>query len=172
MDSASPCVDDMHPDNCEMAVDLGELAEGGETEATGFLPMLTDEDWFLVAFPSREPSFADAGVPDAGTGDGGGVGDAGLPLNLAGGGAPNIELVADDATMVIEVRLRCGAALACGDSTARELTSWSFVDDASEEAGSGAYSTRDVAWPESVYVKVSRRGGPVTCEGYTLRITR
>lgn len=161
----------MHPDNCEMAVELGAVGEGEDTEATGFLPMLTDEDWFLVTFPSRPPAPADGGVDeDAGTGMD--AGPPGPPVDsLAGGGSPSIELVAADSTMVMEVRLRCGAALACGDSTARELTSWSFVDDASEE-GLGAYSTREVAWPETVYVKVSRRGGPVSCEQYALRITR
>jgi len=123
----------------------------------GYLCPREDEDWYVVDIPS---GFAiDGGVPDGGT--------------MQGGGMPRVELVSGDATMVMEIRMRCGAALACGDSTARELLEWSFVDDqGSVDGGTAGYTTRDVPWPERVYIKVSRKGGPASCEDYTLTITR
>jgi len=151
VDTGPACVDDAIPDDCDMAQELGSLDPGGSFSVDGKLPTLADEDWYAFDVP---PGFS---------------GDAGTPM--AGAGMPTVELVAPDATMVMEVRMRCGAALACGDSTARELLSWSFVDDQSME-GDGAYSTRDVPWPERVYVKVSRRGGTANCEGYMLNVSR
>jgi len=141
-------VDDAIPDDCEGATELGTLDVGGMLSVMGKLPTLVDEDWYAVDVP--------AGFVD--------------PL-MAGGGAPRVTLDSGDATMVMEIRMRCSAALACNESTARELLEWSFVDDQSAE-GAGAYSTRDVAWPERVMIKVSRRGGPATCEDYTLNLTR
>lgn len=163
-DTAPACVDDAIPDDCEMADELGTLDVGGAFSVDGKLPTLVDEDWYAFDVPPGYPAAADAGV-DAGV-DGGPP-----PVPMAGSGTPHIELVSSDATMVMEVRTRCGAALSCGDSTARELLQWSFTDDQSLE-GAGAYSTRDVPWPERVYVKISRRGGPASCEDYLLRVTR
>lgn len=76
-----------------------------------------------------------------------------------------------------EVRATCGATLACGDGAgARDLRSWSFVDDRSpmeaEETGEMDYSTRDVPWPSPVYVRVYRAIGAGDCSRYQLRATR
>jgi len=156
-DTGPACIDDEIPDDCEMASELGTLDVGGMFSATAKLPTLVDEDWYVVDIPS---GFAlDGGVPDGGT--------------MQGGGMPRVELVSGDATMVMEIRMRCGAALACGESTARELLEWSFVDDqGGVDGGTASYTTRDVPWPERVYIKVSRKGGPASCEDYTLNITR
>ena len=163
VDTGPACIDDDVLDDCEMASELGTLDVGGSLSVDGKLPTLADEDWYAFDAPPNFASPADGGVPGA---------DGGAPLaSMAGGGSPRVELVSPDATMVMEVRLRCGAALACGDSTARELLQWSFTDDQSM-VGENAYTTRDVPWPERVYVKVSRRGGPAGCDDYFLRISR
>ena len=132
-----------------IGIDGGDFALVGKWLAEGKLPNLK--------------KIADGGVFGA---------DGGVFLaSMAGGGSSRVELVSPDAIMVMEVRMRCGAALACGDSTARELLQWSFTDDQSM-VGENAYTTRDVPWPERVYVKVSRRGGPAGCDDYFLRISR
>ncbi|NOY93793.1 MAG: hypothetical protein GXP55_21640 [Deltaproteobacteria bacterium] len=160
-DTGPACVDDAIPDDCEMASELGTLEVGGMFSATAKLPTLVDEDWYVVDVPSGFA--ADAGVPT----------DGGVPASMQGAGMPRIELVSGDATMVMEIRMRCGAALACGESTARELLEWSFVDDqGTTDGGTAGYTSRDVPWPERVYIKVSRKGGPASCEDYTLNVTR
>ncbi len=142
------CVDDEVPDGCEDALDLGSVDVGAMTVNTGKLPMLSDEDWYTVAFPPL--------------GSGG-----------AGGGSPTVAL-AGDSTMVFEVRATCGASVACGEGSPREITSYTFVDDQSTgtDPGEGDFSTRDIPWPETLLIRVSRRGGPVNCDDYTLTISR
>lgn len=137
---------------CDVATDLGAIDVGGMMTVTGTLPTLSDEDWFTVDFP---------------------------PLNMPnsfGGGMPQVEL-SGDATMVFEVRTSCMASFSCGEGVPRELTSFTFVDDQSFAVDPPAeppneYSTRERPWPEVLKIRVGRRGGPATCDSYTLTVSR
>lgn len=149
------CTDEGHGTTCDGATDLGSIDPGGMVESmAGVLPSAGAEDWFLVGFPSL-----------------------GMP-NMAGGGEPRIEFTLNDGDVFrIEVRSTCSATLACGDGRgARDLLSWSFVDDqspaAGEMTGDADYSTRDVPWPSPVYVRVYRAIGAADCQQYQLRVTR
>ena len=151
-DGGTGCEDDGHPMSCDVATDLGTIDIGGMMMVSGTLPTLSDEDWFTVTFP---------------------------PMNMPnsfGGGMPQVEL-SGDATMVFEVRTSCMASFSCGEGIPRELTSFTFVDDQSMAVDPPGevpndYSTRDRPWPEILKIRVGRRGGPATCDTYTLTISR
>lgn len=155
-DAAVPtCTDEGHGASCDAPTDLGAIDPGGEASSMiGYLPTTGAEDWFLVGFPSL-----------------------GMP-NLAGGGEPRIELsMNENDAFRFEVRATCSATLACGDGAgARDLRSWSFVDDRSpmdaEATGEMDYSTRDVPWPSPVHVRVYRTTGAGDCSRYQLRASR
>ena len=152
---SASCTDEGHGSTCEGATDLGSVDPGGMVESmAGVLPSPAAEDWFLVGFPSL-----------------------GMP-NMAGGGEPRIEFTLNDGDVFrIEVRSTCAATLACGDGRgARDLLSWSFVDDRSpmdaEMSGDSDFTTRDMPWPSPVYVRVYRAIGAADCQQYQLRVTR
>ena len=152
-DAGTPCVDDSYPDACNLAESV-TMMTGDVLNIEGFLPTLSGADWFLIEFP-----------PMSGP-------------NMQGMGTPSIVLDGDS-TMVIEVRDGCDATLpvSCGEGSAREATSYSFVDDQSmpgeaDGDGSDTFTTRDVPWPETLAVRVGRRGGPANCDAYTLTISR
>ena len=149
------CTDEGHGNACETPTDLGSLDPGDEmTTMVGYLSTAAAEDWFLISFPSL-----------------------GMP-NMSGGGAPSIELVMNEGEAFrFEVRTTCSATFACGDGRgARDIVEWSFTDDQSpmeaEESGDMDFSTRDVPWPETVYVRVYRAVGAADCSRYQLRVTR
>ena len=155
-DAGPACVDDTIPDDCAMAEMLGVVDVGGSTTATGKIPVLSDSDWFVVQFPPLS-----------------------MPGEL-GGGTPTLTLEGDS-TMVFEVRASCEATVTCGEGVPRELTSYTFTDDQSamevnpedmRDPDVEDYRVREVAWPSELYVRVSRRGGPVDCSDYTLTVTR
>jgi len=151
-DAGGMCSDDSYPDECEAANDLGSLAIGDEMTVMGFLPQLADQDWFTVAFPPTN-----------------------MP-GMFGGGTPSLTLDGDE-TMAFEVRADCMRSVTCGEGTPRELLEYSFTDDQStmmstDEGEGPDYDTRDAAWPETLLVRVARRGGPATCAPYTLTISR
>lgn len=140
------CDDDSYPDECASAEDLGEVMAGAEAMViTGVLPQLSDEDWFAVRFPPAEMG--------------------------PGGGTITIELSGDDTTVMTLEGPTCGPRTACGEGSAGAITSYSFTDDA-DMSVEFPYSTRDTAWPEALFVRVHRSGGPVTCTDYTLTIAR
>lgn len=154
VDAGPACVDDEYPDECNLAIPVTVMTGDEPTVIDGFLPTLSGADWFSVAFPAMSGP------------------------NMQGMGAPTI-MLDGDSTMIIEVRDTCDATLpvACGEGSAREATSYSFVDDQSmpgeaDGDGSDTYTTRDVPWPETLVVRVGRRGGPASCEPYTLTISR
>lgn len=149
------CTDEGHGVACESPTDLGSLEPGDEmTTMVGYLPTTGAEDWFTIGFPSL-----------------------GMP-NMAGGGTPSLELTMNEGEAFrFEVRTTCSATFACGDgSGARDIASWSYTDDQSpmeaEESGEMDFSTRDVPWPETVYVRVYRAVGPADCSAYQLTVSR
>lgn len=152
-DAGDTCTDDTFPDECNLAESV-TIMTGDSLNIDGFLPTLSGADWFVFSFP-----------PMSGP-------------NMQGMGTPTI-MLDGDSTMVIEVREGCESTIpvSCGEGSAREATSYSFVDDQSmpgeaDGDGSDTFLTRDVPWPESLAVRVGRRGGPANCEPYTLTITR
>jgi hypothetical protein len=149
-DAGSMCRDEGYGAACETATDLGTLSPGDEQlTMIGYLPNTGDEDWFRAEFPPMGPA-------------------------MAGGGTPSIELTRNDGDAFrFEVRATCTASFACGDGMtgARDLGSWSFVDDQAME-GEEANSTRDVPWPSPVLVRVYRAVGAGDCGGYQLHVSR
>ncbi len=150
----SSCMDDTHPDECNLAAPMMVMTGDAPTVIMGFLPTLSGADWFAVNFP-----------PMSGP-------------NTEGMGSPSIVLEGDS-TMIIEVRDGCDATLpvVCGEGNAREATSYTFLDDQSmpgeaDGDGSDTYTSRDTPWPETLVVRVGRRGGPASCAPYTLTISR
>ena len=153
-DTGGTCTDDTHPDECNLATPVVVMTGDEPTVIEGLLPTLSGADWFSIEFP-----------PMSGP-------------NMQGMGTPSI-LLSGDSTMVIEVRDSCEATLpvTCGEGSAREAVSYSFLDDQSmpgeaDGDGSDTYTTRDTPWPETLVVRVGRRGGPAGCEPYTLTISR
>lgn len=140
------CDDDSYPEECSAAEDLGDVMIGAEPLViTGVLPQLSDEDWFAVRFPPNAMG--------------------------AGGGNISIELAGDETTVMTLEGPTCGPRTACGEGTAGAITSYSFVDDA-DMSVEFPYSTRDTPWPEAIFVRIHRSGGPVTCTEYSLTIRR
>jgi hypothetical protein len=143
------CEDEGHGSSCELATDLGPVMTGDELLLDpGVLPNAGDEDWFRIDFPA-------------------------MTEGMPGMGMPAIELAVNEGNgFRIEVRDTCSTTLGCPDGTsARDISSWSFVDDASME-GEMQFSTRDVPWPESVVVRIYRPDGVGDCQEYQLRISR
>lgn len=142
------CADE-YPNDCAAAHDVGMIAMGADPVAiTTYLPMLDDTDWFVVRFP---------------------------PTNMPGtfgGGTPRITLEGDE-TMVLDIRPGCAdtTPVSCGEGSAAMATSYSFTDDQAIE-GEMQWSTRDVEWPSTLYVRVARTRGPADCTPYTLTFAR
>ncbi len=155
-DTGPPCVDDEVGDVCAEATELGTIMPLGRTMVEGKLPLLSDTDWYHVTFPL-----------------------AGAGESMRGVGMPEITL-AGDSTMVMEVLSTCTMPVGCDEGTASEITSYSFVDDQSDlmvtdpttPGPAEPFMTRDTPWPEELYIKVSRRGGPADCSDYVLTVSR
>jgi hypothetical protein len=89
----------------------------------------------------------------------------------ATGGRPSISLPTNEGNVFrFDVLIgTCPSAIAsCGAGAASGLTSWSFEDNV---AGSG-FTTRDVAWPTDIYIRVYRVSAGPSCANYTLSVTR
>jgi len=85
------------------------------------------------------------------------------------GGTPTISLsgagVTGSPTIRMEVRATCASAPFCSGTPG---TVWSFTDNT---PGSG-FTTRNVAWPATVYVRLVRTSAPSTCGTFALNVTR
>jgi hypothetical protein len=135
-------VDDGTTLACGSAINAGTINRFGAYGNTSYVPTPAgSEHWYVVTFPANYDTLQH------------------------GTGTPTLTLTGD-ASLRMDIRYgSCGAGLSC--SGGRQ---WSFVDNASP-AGAGAYSTRNVAWPTTVYVRLYRPSGGV-CASYTLSITR
>ena len=146
MGTPPTCDDDTYPEACAESQDLGEVIPGAEAMVVeGFLPLLSDEDWFQVRFPPAAMG--------------------------AGGGTVTIDLVGDATTVMTLEGPTCGPRTPCGEGSAGAITSYSFTDDADSSPEQG-YQTRDTPWPDTIFIRVHRSGGPADCTPYTLTITR
>lgn len=156
---------------CQTATDLGSLATGDRIESPrGLIERRAGAQWAVVRFPPMappSPPLEDGGVPD-----GGGAG----AISLEGGGAPRVRFLQNDGDAYrVEIRTACTAVASCGDGAAAmatNITEWSFTDDpAMSEEGDGRFSSREVPWPETVYVRVYAAEDPA-CGRYQIEISR
>jgi hypothetical protein len=141
-DNCNGVVDDGTTLACGSAFNAGTINRGGAYGNTTYVPSPGgSEHWYVVTFPANYDTLQH------------------------GTGTPTITL-SGDPTLRMEIRYgSCSAGATCGPGT-----QWSFVDNASP-AGAGAYSSRRVAWPTTVYVRLFRPSGGV-CANYTLSIRR
>lgn len=153
--NTNTCVDDSAPSACEAATAVPVTVGGLET-VTGVLPMLSVSDWHVFQI---EPGYVN---------------------NMRGQGTLSIELQTDDPKVRMEVRNSCAESvpIPCRDNGAmgRDVLSYSFVDNQAMPGQavdqSDTFTTRDVPWPELIAVRVYYTGGPVSCDPYTLRVSR
>jgi hypothetical protein len=131
-------------------VDLGTLTTGGSTSTElRRLPAAGQEDWFLVRYPES---------PD---------------YRRHGTGQPRISFGTNEGNEFrFDLQPACGGSVfGCGSGGgASGLVSWSFVDTGC--AGSTGCSTRAVAWPNAVLVRVFRAAGGSSCSRYRLVLSR
>lgn len=156
--------------SCQDATDLGMVAVGGRVESSvGLVARTGEAQWIQVHFP-RVSAVADAGpAPDGGA----------PAVSMEGGGEPRIRFLRNDGDVYrIEVRSECTMVARCGEGGAQgtgmatNLTEWSFIDDpALSDEGDGRFSSRDVPWPTTAYVRIYATANP-ECGRYQLEILR
>ncbi|MBP6829583.1 MAG: hypothetical protein KA978_02310, partial [Deltaproteobacteria bacterium] len=141
-------VDEGSATTCGSAINLGTLNVGGTLTRTEYIPApVGSEQWYVVSVP-QNADFAQHGT-----------------------GTPQITLTSGGAVR-FEVQSSCGANMPCGSGgSATGLTHWAFSDTASA-AGAGAYTSRAVAWPTTMYIRVYRVSATSTCANQTLTISR
>jgi hypothetical protein len=141
-------VDEGNGGSCGTATSLGTLGVGAAVNTlSSTIAIGGSSDFFFVSFP---------------------------PLGANGGGTPRIRFTRNDGSIFrFEVTSGCPAApLGCGSGgTATNLQEWAFVDDQSIP-GPRQWSTRDVAWPSPVYVRVFRTTPGTSAAQYQLTLTR
>jgi len=146
---SSQC-DDVVDGECLQGYSLGSIAPGGSTQGpVTQVPNVGESDWYTATFTPTGP------------------------LNF-GGGTPSIKFAVNtDDSYVFDVVPDCvgGTSPQCNEGgLAMNVTEWSFVDDQST-AGASQWSTRDVPWPTTVYLRVYRTTGS-GCQDYQLSVTR
>jgi hypothetical protein len=129
---------------CGSATSLGTINPGGSASGSGTVTP-TGQSWYAITFPTD------------------------YSPNLEGGGSPTITVTGTSVLMNIYVN-SCAATSTCGASSYTSgYTSWHFIDNASP-AGLGTFSTRNVAWPTTVYVEVYNTTS--SCEAFSIAVTR
>lgn len=132
---------------------MGQQYKGGSVfSAVRSLPALGQEDWFRVEFPMASDK------------------------NLNGSGVPTIDFAINESNAFrIAVFNACGAGgVSCGSEggVATNRTAYRFDDSFCAPTAQGC-TTRNVAWPTSLYIRVTRVGGAdTTCAQYQLRVAR
>ncbi len=155
--------------SCQEATDLGMVAVGGRVESmTGLVERAGAAQWVRVHFP----------MVSSGVGDAGAMPDGGAPTpTMEGGGEPRIRFVRNDGDVYrIEVRTECTQVASCGEGgasgMATNITEWSIIDDpAISDEGAGRFSSREVPWPSTVYVRIYATADPA-CGRYQLEVLR
>ncbi len=140
------CFDDTPAASCGGAISLGSVgAGGGRGGPVTNIVAAGGEDWYARDFPRNEDF----------PGHGSGVPHIGFGRN-------------DGGVFAFDVRVGCpgGALGTCGGS----LTDWSYEDTCA--AGDTNCSTRDVPWPDSVFVRVFRASPGLSCASYQLSVSR
>ena len=96
-------------------------------------------------------------------------------VTLYGGGTPRVHFVQnDDQAFKFDVLFGCNTLLSCPaepGATSGSLTEWTFTDDQSLP-GDNQWSSRNIAWPAQVYVKVYRLTSGRSCGAYELEVSR
>jgi len=142
------CVNEGNGNACGTATALGAIGVGSSANSlTSSIAAAGGADFFYVTFP---------------------------PVGSNGGGTPRIRFTRNDGSSFrFEVSSGCpAAALACGSGgTAVDLTEWSFVDDQSI-GGPNQWTSRNVTWPNPIYVRVYRTTPGASCDQFQLTVTR
>ncbi len=146
---------------CATAQSMLVSTVGTTVTKTGKIPIgsTTAYDWYAVSFA---PSGRRAGTPGVTPGTAG----AGWPSISLAGAAFRFEAFVG--TCASPVDTPCNYV---GD-TRSSLSSWNFNDGNDSGAGDRGYQTNDVAWPDTVYVRVHRVSATATCDSYTLTAGR
>jgi len=150
------CQDDSSSTNCTAPTNGGSAAAGANfllpsSTTFGKIPLAGGSDYYSVAFPQNSD------------------------FMMHGQGTPTVVFAANGGTefrMEVRTAGNCtGTALACGNGgTALGDQSWTF-NDSCTNAGLNC-SSRSVAWPASILIRVFRAGVNNSCSQYQLRVTR
>lgn len=145
------CMTDVVSGDCAAPQPLGSVGISGNV--LGPVAQVPDDatsDYYSVSFPPTGP-------------------------NTYGGGSPRITFALNtNNAYKLEILPDCGSpALACGieGGAATDITDWSVVDSQSDP-GDNQWSSRDVAWPSPVIVRVYRAVAGSGCDDYQLVVTR
>ena len=142
------CVNEGNGAACGMATALGAIGIGSTADSlTSSIAVAGNADFFYVTFP---------------------------PTGSNGGGTPRIRFTRNDGSAFrFEVSSGCpAAALGCGSGgTAVDLTEWSFVDDQSI-GGPNQWTSRNVNWPNPIYIRVYRTTPGASCSQFQLTVSR
>jgi hypothetical protein len=136
------CVDGTS-NSCGAPIDLGTLVAGSSTGTEPRrIPAAGQQEWFVVRFPQS------------------------FDTREHGTGAPTITFgLNEGGVFQIAVYASCGAGADCG----RNLPSWSFRDSCSPLT---SCLTRNAAWPNTAYIRVTRTSGGTDCRRYQLALSR
>jgi hypothetical protein len=155
-DAPSPAVK-----TCLTAKSLGTLGNGSSFSVDGTIPLPTESDWFTVNLnPADRPV----------------VNTSGITIKFAANTSSEFRF--DLATACNVTAMDCTGT---EKGKATGLTSWEFKDVCASQptcilsqmkfvpgAGNGAV----VALPSSLYIRVYRNGGALSCNQYTLQVLR
>lgn len=141
--------------SCASAQGLGPVSVGGSLMASGAVAP-GDSRWFIVSFPPNRGAYQQ------------------------GAGRPHIQLTgASSGTHTMQITTSCAA----GDTTFCNLDSptqrsavtnnWEFFDDQAIP-GPEQWNAHGHAWPETIYIRVTRLSAATTCAqaGFQLTINR